>query len=97
MRGCELLFTPEVAEKVHRTISEQLGGVCPCDVGRRCPLLPDDITDLLPRREDEDDPRLVPVGPRRPIEDAPLNEAANRSLGLRLRLIAEEARQSDCA
>lgn len=99
MRGCELIFTPKVAEKVHRTISEQTGGLCPCDVGQRCPLLPEDPADLLaPKSEDEVEPRLVPVGPRKAIEDtADPDAVANLSLGLRLKLIAEEARESETA
>lgn len=54
MHGCDLVFTPDVASKVKATLREQLGGVCPCDENRRCPLLPDDMTDLIaptrPRR-----------------------------------------------
>lgn len=99
MRGCELIFTPDVAQKVQRTISEQMGGMCPCDVGQRCPLLPDDPADLLvPKHEDEVEHRLVPIGPRKAVEDtADPNAAANLSLGLRLKLIAEEAREAETA
>lgn len=57
MHGCDLLFAPEVAEKVKATIREQMGGVCPCDEDQRCPLLPDDLTDLMPCRTDPPRPR----------------------------------------
>lgn len=52
MHGCDIIFTPETAEKVKATLREQWGGTCPCDDDRRCPLLPDDLTGLLPRRSD---------------------------------------------
>ena len=47
MQGCDLVFTPETAEKVKTELRRQLGGVCPCDNDRRCPLLPDDFTALM--------------------------------------------------
>jgi len=45
--GCELLFTVETAAKVREDITRATGKPCPCEVGRRCPLLPDDLTPLL--------------------------------------------------
>jgi len=50
MRGCDLVFSPEMAEKVKDTLSELWGGTCPCGKGQRCPLLPDDLTNLMPCR-----------------------------------------------
>jgi hypothetical protein len=50
MYGCDLIFTPEVAEKVRGELRKRLGGMCPCDRDQRCPLLPDDLTDLMPCR-----------------------------------------------
>jgi hypothetical protein len=48
MHGCDIVFTPEVAEKVKATLNERWGQ-CPCDA-RRCPLLPDALDDLMPCR-----------------------------------------------
>jgi hypothetical protein len=48
MHGCDLVFAPEVAEKVKRELRKQLGGTCPCDENQRCPLLPDDLSNLSP-------------------------------------------------
>ena len=50
MYGCDLIFTPDVAEKVRGELRKRLGGTCPCDEDQRCPLLPDDLTDLMPCR-----------------------------------------------
>lgn len=46
MYGCDLLFTPEMATKVRETITTALGQ-CPCEAGKRCPLLPADLAPLL--------------------------------------------------
>lgn len=53
MYGCDLIFTPATAAKVRAEISDKMGS-CPCEDGRRCPLLPEDLG-----------PLLTPVAPRR--------------------------------
>lgn len=52
MHGCDIVFTPKVAEQVKAELRKQLGGKCPCDDNQRCPLLPDDLTDLMPCRSE---------------------------------------------
>lgn len=42
MHGCDIIFTPEVAEQVKEQVSKHSGGTCPCEDGRTCPLLPPD-------------------------------------------------------
>lgn len=49
MYGCELLFTREEAAEVQAQVRKALDGPCPCDEGRKCPLLPDDLRPLLRR------------------------------------------------
>lgn len=39
--GCDVLFDAETAVKVRAEISAKMGGECPCEAGKRCPLLPD--------------------------------------------------------
>ena len=46
MYGCAILFSPEVAEQVRAEIRKHVGSY-PCDEGHPCPLLPDDVTELL--------------------------------------------------
>lgn len=46
MHGCDLLFDADTAARVRAEIVAKMGR-CPCDEGRRCPLLPDDLTPLL--------------------------------------------------
>lgn len=46
MYGCDLIFTPGEAEKVRGEIRAKMGA-CPCEQGRRCPLLPADLGPLL--------------------------------------------------
>lgn len=53
MHGCDIIFTPDTAEKVRGELRKHLGGVCPCDENQRCPLLPDDITQLMPCRGEQ--------------------------------------------
>lgn len=43
MYGCEILFNAAEAEEVKATVRAAMGGTCPCDVGRKCPLLPDPV------------------------------------------------------
>lgn len=47
LHGCDLLFTPESAEKVKGQVREMMGGQCPCDLDMKCPLLPEDLGPLL--------------------------------------------------
>lgn len=42
MYGCDVVFTPEVAEQVKTEVRKQMGGTCPCEDGQACPLLPAD-------------------------------------------------------
>jgi hypothetical protein len=49
MYGCDLLYSPEVAAKVRAELRRVMGS-CPCDLDQKCPLLPADVTKLLPRR-----------------------------------------------
>jgi hypothetical protein len=49
MYGCELLFTKAEAAEVQAQVRKAVGGPCPCDEGRKCPLLPDDLGPLLLR------------------------------------------------
>jgi hypothetical protein len=100
MCGCDLVFAPGTAERVRATLREHMGG-CPCERGGKCPFLPDtveDVADLLRCKFAEERAPVLVGGPCHDTEelDTP-REAANRSLGLRLRLIAEEARQSESA
>lgn len=46
MYGCDLLYRPEVAEQVRAELRRAMGS-CPCDNGRRCPLLPADLTGIV--------------------------------------------------
>lgn len=48
MYGCDLLFPPETAKKVRAELRRNLGGQCPCDRDEKCPLLPADLSPLLP-------------------------------------------------
>lgn len=41
VNGCDVLFDAETAARVRTEVSSRMGGVCPCDDGRRCPLLPE--------------------------------------------------------
>lgn len=50
MQGCDLVFAPETAEMVKAELRKQWNGRCPCDGDRRCPLLPDDLSQLIPCR-----------------------------------------------
>lgn len=50
MYGCDLLFTPETAREIKAELRDKMGA-CPCDMGKRCPLLPADLTPLLPTPE----------------------------------------------
>lgn len=40
MRGCELLYGKERADKLQTAYEFMDGGPCPCKQGRVCPLLP---------------------------------------------------------
>lgn len=46
MYGCEILFDAVTADKVRTEVRAQMGGVCPCDVDKKCPLLPDPVIPL---------------------------------------------------
>jgi hypothetical protein len=50
MHGCEILFTADEATQVRRELARAMGENSPCvgcAEGRRCPLLPDDLTPVL--------------------------------------------------
>jgi hypothetical protein len=49
MYGCELLFTKAEAAEVKAQVRKAVNGPCPCDEGKKCPLLPADIVPLLRR------------------------------------------------
>lgn len=49
--GCDLMFTVELARQVRARVTAAMGGQCPCEEGRRCPLLPADAGDLIVKRE----------------------------------------------
>jgi hypothetical protein len=40
MRACEVVFSPEKAERTRVMIERLTGKACPCDRGKRCPLFP---------------------------------------------------------
>lgn len=48
MHGCDILFTPVVAGQVKAAVRQHMGGTCPCEDDRTCPLLPEDLTVILP-------------------------------------------------
>ena len=40
MYGCYVLFDAETAAEVQAEVRAKMGGVCPCDEDKQCPLLP---------------------------------------------------------
>lgn len=50
MHGGELLFSKETATAVLKQVRTNTGGLCPCDRGEHCPLLPDDVGAMLAAR-----------------------------------------------
>lgn len=56
MRGCEVIWDEQTADKVEAMVERATGGPCPCRVGNDCPLLPKDVQ--LTRRPDMGTPLL---------------------------------------
>lgn len=67
MRGVEVVWGMQTADKVQRLMVEATGQPCPCDQGRRCPFLGPRVS--LVERQPVATP-LVLV-PRQPVPDPP--------------------------
>lgn len=48
VRGCELLYGAERADRMQAAFEMMEGGPCPCRLGQVCPLLPEKLA-LIPR------------------------------------------------
>lgn len=58
LRGCELLWEDvDMADRAQALVEAATGEPCPCATGRRCPLLPREVTLPTPRARAQEPPR----------------------------------------